>query len=377
MHSRNRMIHNDNAIVILMLAHMSLLADPQLQVNREVLSFGAGPDVHTGNQILIIDNAGDGTLNRSVSAGQSWLTVTPSSGSGSCQVTVTADPDDMNPDSYYSDLVITNTDNPTDQAHISTFLNVYTGTEEPFGSFDTPMDGATVSGSVPFTGWALDDIGIQSVYIYRDNSGSETYIGEAIFVEGARPDIESDYPDYPRNYRAGWTYSLLTHQLPDGGNSAYTFLVKAEDHEGNWLQLGTKTIVCDNANAVKPFGAIDTPAPGGTVCGTSYRVSGWVLTPQPNKIPDDGLTIKAYVDGALVDQVTYNVYRQDIAALYPNYTNANGAGAWFDLNTTAYKNGLHTIQWTATDNAGNTDGIGSRYFTIINQDYMPRPISQI
>jgi hypothetical protein len=36
------------------------------------------------------------------------------------------------------------------------------------------------------------------------------------------------------------------------------------------------------------------------------------------------------------------------------------------LDTTAYANGVHTIQWTARDTAGNSDGIGSRYFTIQN-----------
>ncbi|UCH98104.1 MAG: hypothetical protein JSV88_14975, partial [Candidatus Aminicenantes bacterium] len=31
-----------------------------------------------------------------------------------------------------------------------------------------------------------------------------------------------------------------------------------------------------------------------------------------------------------------------------------------------YENGVHTIAWSVTDDAGNTDGIGSRYFTIRN-----------
>ncbi|MDQ1352258.1 MAG: hypothetical protein QG657_2564, partial [Acidobacteriota bacterium] len=39
---------------------------------------------------------------------------------------------------------------------------------------------------------------------------------------------------------------------------------------------------------------------------------------------------------------------------------------YFNLDTTEYANGIHVIFWTATDNAGNADGIGSRYFTIQN-----------
>jgi hypothetical protein len=72
------------------------------------------------------------------------------------------------------------------------------------------------------------------------------------------------------------------------------------------------------------------------------------------------------VDGVVLGHPTYNVYRADIAALFPGFANSNGASAFFLLDTTPYADGLHTIQWTATDNAGNSDGIGSRYFLIQN-----------
>jgi len=93
---------------------------------------------------------------------------------------------------------------------------------------------------------------------------------------------------------------------------------------------------------------------------------GWVLTPQPNSIPFDGSTISVWVDGVSIGHPTYNNYRTDIASLFPGYANSNGAVGYFYLDTTAYKNGVHTIAWSARDNAGNVDGIGSRYFTIHN-----------
>jgi len=37
---------------------------------------------------------------------------------------------------------------------------------------------------------------------------------------------------------------------------------------------------------------------------------------------------------------------------------------YFYLDSTSYAYGMHTIQWTARDSAGNSDGIGSRYFSI-------------
>jgi hypothetical protein len=159
---------------------------------------------------------------------------------------------------------------------------------------------------------------------------------------------------------------MLTNFLPNGGNGKFQIRAIATDKERLQTTLGIKAITCDNANAVKPFGAIDTPGQGGMASGGSYINWGWALTPQPNSIPTDGSTINVWVDGINMGKPTYNIYRSDIATLFPGYANSDGAAGYFYLDTTAYSNGVHTIQWTVTDNAGNTDGIGSRYFTIEN-----------
>jgi hypothetical protein len=236
----------------------------------------------------------------------------------------------------------------------------------PFGEFSTPEDNAVVRGSIAVTGWVLDDVGVESVKIYRLDGSNSVYIGDAVFVKGARPDIERAYPGYPFNDQAGWGYMMLTNFLPNQGNGTFTIYAEAADSEGHQVTLGTKTIICDNADAVKPFGAIDTPTQGGTVSGSSFINWGWVLTPRPNSIPTDGSTINVYVDGVNIGHPVYNNYRQDIAGLFPGFVNSNGAVGYFYLDTTAYENGVHTIQWTAADSAGNTDGIGSRYFSIQN-----------
>ncbi len=78
------------------------------------------------------------------------------------------------------------------------------------------------------------------------------------------------------------------------------------------------------------------------------------------------MTIDVWVDGVNLGHPTYNLYRSDVASLFPEYGNTNGAGGYFDIDTTAYDNGVHSIFWTATDSGGNADGIGSRYFSILN-----------
>ncbi|MCX6582080.1 MAG: Ig-like domain-containing protein [Candidatus Aminicenantes bacterium] len=238
--------------------------------------------------------------------------------------------------------------------------------EYPFGAFSTPVDGSTVASSVAVTGWALDDTGVSSVKIYREEGSNLVYIGDATFVDGARPDIAAAYPYYPLKSRAGWGYMMLTNFLPGGGNGTFVLHAIASDGYGKSTDLGVATIYCDNAHAVKPFGAIDTPTPGGVASGGQYRNVGWVLTPTPNIIPINGSTIEVYVDSSKKGNATYNVYRADIAGLFPGYPNSNGALAYYKLNTYGLSNGLHVIFWIATDNAGNADGIGSRFFSVSN-----------
>ena len=273
---------------------------------------------------------------------------------------------------YNGTITITDPNASNSPQTVNVTLKVYAAGNDqvPFGSFDTPVDGSIVMSSIPVTGWALDDIEVESVKIYRDPvSGEGTnhiYIGDAVFVEGARPDVENNYPEYPLNYRAGWGYMMLTNFLPNQGNGTFVIYAKATDKEGNQVILGSKTITCDNENAVKPFGAIDTPTQGGTVSGTDFVNFGWVLTPLPNSIPVDGSTINVIVDGVNIGNPTYNQYRQDIADRFPGYNNSDGAVGYYVIDTTGYENGVHTIAWAAEDSAGNVDGIGSRYFNIFN-----------
>jgi hypothetical protein len=72
------------------------------------------------------------------------------------------------------------------------------------------------------------------------------------------------------------------------------------------------------------------------------------------------------VDGVPLGHPLYNLYRSDIATLFPGYANSGGAVGLFVLDTTTLANGLHTIAWSVTDNLGRADGIGSRFFWVQN-----------
>jgi len=341
----------------------SIISDshPTIRLNRTKLNFNASTSgLTTGSQKVWIDNSGGGNLNWQLSTDSTWIICTPMSGTNKSIIDVSVNTSGLNPGAYSGKIMISdaNATNSPQTITVNLYLKNSQQMQTPFGDFATPIDGSAISNSVPVTGWALDDIEVTNVKIYN----SETFIGDAIFIEGARPDIELAYPGYPNNYKAGWGYMLLTNFLPNGGNGTYTIHAIAIDKEGNVVTLGSKTIYCDNAHAVKPFGAIDTPLQGGMASGKNYVNYGWLLTPVPNYIPANGLTISVFVDGVNIGHPTYNIFRADIANLFPGYSNSFGAVGYYYLDTTKLTDGVHTIYWIATDSGGNSDGIGSRYF---------------
>jgi len=248
--------------------------------------------------------------------------------------------------------------------------------QKPFGSFELPANGAVVSGSIPISGWVLDDTMVTSIKLYyssvsgsaaKDTNNWHLIEDEVRCLWGARPDVANAYPDNYYCEYAGWGYMCLTYFLPNGGIGPYMLHAVTTDIAGN-SNTWSVTVNGDNANRVKPFGAIDTPEQ----CGWAdvyasenymYRNWGWALTPWPNNIPADGISV--FVDGVNLGNVTYDLYRPDIAGFFPGYANANAAGGYFDIDLSNYEDmSQHTLYWYAIDSAGNKDGIGSRYFYV-------------
>jgi dienelactone hydrolase len=337
---------------------------PVLAISRNKLNFSFNGTTVTSPQAITVSFTGGAAGTWTASSNQSNINVTPSSGQGSgvFQVAVTAGSGGIvtvaSPGAVNSPLQI--------QVNLSP-----ASSGAPFGSFDTPLDNTSrISGAIPVTGWALDNIEIAKVDVWREPVSSEPpgliYIGDAVFVSGARPDVEGLYPNAPLNYRAGWGYLMLTNSLPALGNGVYRLHAIAHNQAGAATDLGTRTIACDNAHANKPFGTIDTPGQGGTASGNAYLNFGWALTQNPFVIPKDGSTITVFVDGQPQGHPVYNQFRADIANQFPGLANSSGPVGFFYLDTTALSNGVHTISWTVYDNAGRGDGVGSRFFNVFN-----------
>ena len=346
---------------------------PKLNLSIGSLNFGFNGALVTGAQPVTVSFTGGLGVNWTASSNQSNITVSPAAGVGSGVFQVTASPGPSG--------VVTITAPGATNSPRQIQVNVTNaGPDVPFGSFDTPANNTSgIAGAIAVTGWALDPVDVANLDVWREPIGNEptssnglVFIGNAVFVSEARPDVEATYPSAPRNNRAGWGYQLLTSLLPNNGgspglgNGTYNLHAIAHNSAGVAVDLGTRIIMADNAHAAKPFGTIDTPGQGSTISGNAFVNFGWTLTQNPLIVPTDGSTITVMVDGQVLGHPVYNQFRSDIANAFPGRANSNGAVGYFVLDTTKLSNGVHTIQWVVFDSAGHGDGIGSRFFDVLN-----------
>ncbi len=367
-----------------------VVSSPIVGFGRTSLSFaavssGAAFTSQTPPQTVRLTQMSGALVPWTATTSSPWLLVSPASGSGPATLTISTRfaPGLSASQTGSVTLTFTGAGNVPDPIGVALTVKSSTAAPSPaFGAFDTPVGDSTVlAGSIAVTGWALDDMGVSRVEIWRDLQAGETtppftstpsdprngkvFISTATFVDGARPDVEALYPSTPFSSRAGWGYLLLTWGLWNQGNGTYRLLAFAFDQEGGVATIGTKTIVVSNNAATKPFGSIDTPAIGGDP-GTTPNF-GWGLTPLVNgtatcRIPSNGVQVS--IDSGPLQPVVYGDARTDIAGAFPGFSNSAAAGGHFIVDWSTLTSGAHTIGWLITDDCNRADGVGSRFFTV-------------
>lgn len=354
------------------------IVPPTLRVNRTVLNYGVTGSVITSPQrVYVISTPG---LSWTASSSQPNITLSHTSGTGigTFLVTATAGPSGT----------ITVSASGVPNATITVNIVTNSAPTPPFGFVDTPVDNSAEEGAFAVTGWALDAVEVTRVSIWRDRVAADAptapdpgpgpqaglvFIGNAIFLPDTRPDVAAAYPNTPLNYRAGWGMMLLSNTMPNndatvgaGGNGTFKLHAIATNKLGISVELAAHTVRIDNRHGTRPFGTIDTPGQGDTISGTQYVNFAWALTQSGYMIPTDASTMRVFIDGAPVAHPAYNFPRADIQSLFPGYSNTDGAIGFFTLDTTTLADGLHSIAWSVSDNAGRNEGIGSRVFYVQN-----------
>jgi hypothetical protein len=354
-----------------------------LALDRTALSFsavaanGAITSVTAPQSVRVSQSSGAGVAWTAVSSAP-WLKVTPASGAGPATLTVSVQPTSAATGTSQGTITVT----PIGGAPLAPVTVTLTvlppATQPPFGRFETPAAlTANLSGAVALTGWALDDVEVTGVQIWRqphplDPPGAifqgpgpaqgKVFIGDATFIDGARPDVEAAFV-LPNRSRAGWGYMLLTRGLIWDGQGFFTVHAIAVDREGNVREIGSTSLSVNNALSNKPFGTIDTPGQG-ALASNFYGNTGWVLAPSAGAtIP--AANVRVMIDGIFLPGVPSTAARADISAIFPGF-DTGAAGRGLVIDTRAYADGVHTIAWIVSDSQGHTDGIGSRFFRIAN-----------
>ena len=357
---------------------------PTFSVDKASLVFaatssGAAFTSKTGEQIVRLLQNGSGNVTWTAVSNQPWLTVSPASGAGTGNLKINVVFASGLTSQQTGAITITLTGAGNTVSPIAVTLNTVNANTNtaPEGTFDTPLDGAKdISGSIAVTGWAVDDVEVTRVRILRDpvlpqEGSSPVFIGNAVLVEGARPDVAAAYPNRPKNTVAGWGYLMLTNFLPHLGNGTFKLYAIADDADGHSTVLGSKTITCTNGAAITPTGAIDTPQQGETVSGFIANF-GWVLAPGLRRAdPTGGGSVRVVIDGDFLPDLPGGwASRDDLTALFPvaEYSGIDHALGVLGIDTTKLANGVHTISWLVIDNSTppQAAGIGSRYFTVAN-----------
>ena len=176
---------------------------PLFDCQPRSLNFGwAGGIVTPPQPIRIL--ATDPDLRWSARGDAAFVHVAPESGQGSATVTVTFDPAAVPAGwtAVTANVVVTGAGGGGLAEPRTVQVSARAGGgSAPFGVIDTPASGAGgVTGAIPVTGWALDEIEVTRVEVYRDPMTGEptrpngkVYVGDGTFVPGARPDVESLY----------------------------------------------------------------------------------------------------------------------------------------------------------------------------------------
>ncbi len=157
---------------------------PTMTLDKTSLRFGAVSNLVTlkglstinlippSPQIVRLTQSGSGPVTWTVTTNQWWLGVSPASGSGSADLAVSLQggigPPFGSPATAIVTVAFTGATNATATVEVTLTHFPPTASQGPFGVVDTPLDNTTgVTGAVPFTGWALDDVEVTRVMVCR------------------------------------------------------------------------------------------------------------------------------------------------------------------------------------------------------------------
>lgn len=125
------------------------------------------------------------------------------------------------------------------------------------------------------------------------------------------------------------------------------------------------------AAAAPPFGSFGGIVTGGNSGAGVLPLHGWALD-------DNGIqAVDILVDGVVVGRANYGRARAGVAARYPGFPDAALAGWGFELDTSRFLNGHHTVTVRIRSKAGEVVHLAPRRFQFLNTEHNLRPFGKI
>jgi hypothetical protein len=130
-------------------------------------------------------------------------------------------------------------------------------------------------------------------------------------------------------------------------------------------------LVSAPAWAALPFGSFGGKVGGGNSGAGLLPLHGWALD-------DDGIAaVDVLVDGRVAGRAAYGRARAGVTARFPGFPNSALPGFGFELDTTRYLNGLHTVTIRVRSLSGETVTLEPRRFEFLNLTHNLQPFGKI
>jgi hypothetical protein len=137
------------------------------------------------------------------------------------------------------------------------------------------------------------------------------------------------------------------------------------------LVLAVALFISAPAWAARPFGVFGGKVGGGNAGAGMLPLHGWALD-------DDGVeAVDILVDGVVDGRANYGRSRPQVAQKYPGYPDSAASGWVYQLDTTHYLNGVHTITPRVKSKTGETVNLRPQRFQFGNLTHALDPFGQI
>jgi hypothetical protein len=137
------------------------------------------------------------------------------------------------------------------------------------------------------------------------------------------------------------------------------------------LSLTALAAVASPALAAPPFGMFGGRVGGGNAGAGVIPLHGWALD-------DNGVAnVDIFVDGVVAGRATYGRARPGVAAAFPGFPDSATAGFAFQLDTTRYLNGIHTVTARVRSKAGEVTDLNAKTFEFLNTTHNLAPFGTI